>query len=61
MSNVSFTFSTHSKISVFVHYIAFGVAGGTEIPRTSSSLPGLSDPYGDSKEESSPVFEGNEE
>ena len=40
---------------------AFGAAGGTELPRTSASLPGLSDSDVDSKEESSPVFEGNEE
>ena len=61
MSNVSFTCSTSFKISLFVHYFAFGAAGGTELPRTSASLTGLSDSDGDSKEESSPVFEGNEE
>ena len=56
VSNVPFTCSTSFKISLFVHYFAFGAAGGTELPRTSASIPGLSDPYGDSKEESSPVF-----
>ena len=61
VSNVSFTCSTRFKISLFFHYFAFGAAGGTELPRTSASLPGLSDSDGDSKEESSPVFEGNEE
>ena len=57
VSNVSFTCSASSIISLFVRYFAFG----TELPRTSASLPGLSDSDGDSKEESCPVFEGNEE
>ena len=61
VSNVSFTCGTSFKISLFVYYFAFGAAGGTELPRTSASVPGLSDSDVDSKEESSPVFEDNEE
>ena len=41
---MSLTSSSSFKISLFVHYFSFGAAGGTELPRTSASLPGLSDP-----------------